>query len=96
MSELTTTYDGAERRPTIVSFSREKDEEVSLEGSEEGPGIEEYLDHAGERFECCGICFPIPFERAHKRSWWDPKFDSEILEGQYRQSAFPQIRLRFR
>ena len=27
--------------------------------------------------------------------WWIPKFDSDILEGQYWRSTFPQIRLRF-
>lgn len=27
--------------------------------------------------------------------WWIPRFDSDILEGQYWRSTFPQIRLRF-
>lgn len=93
-----------ERRATIVSFSREKDE-ISIQDENEGsddfqislaPYIQTYLSHGGEKFGCCGICFPVPFERASKRSWWDPKFDSEILEGQYRKSSFSQIRLRFR
>lgn len=34
------------------------------------------------------------FHRA-SRAWWIPKFDSDILEGQYWRSTFPQIRLRF-
>ena len=34
------------------------------------------------------------FDRASP-AWWIPKFDSEILEGQYWRSTFPQIRLRF-
>ncbi|XP_073997992.1 adenylyl cyclase 13E isoform X2 [Rhodnius prolixus] len=93
-----------ERRATIVSFSREKDE-ISIQDENEdsddfqislAPYIQTYLSHGGEKFGCCGICFPVPFERASKRSWWDPKFDSEILEGQYRKSSFSQIRLRFR
>lgn len=37
---------------------------------------------------------PILFERA-ARSWWEPKFDSEILEGQYWRTSFPQVRKRF-
>ena len=59
------------------------------------PYIQNYLAHTGQRPSCCGIFLPIPFERAAKRSWWDPRFDSEILEGQYRSSSFPQVRLRF-
>uniref|UniRef100_T1J3X0 adenylate cyclase n=1 Tax=Strigamia maritima TaxID=126957 RepID=T1J3X0_STRMM len=35
------------------------------------------------------------FERASS-SWWDPKFDSEVLESQLRQTAFPHVRRRFR
>lgn len=94
----------AERRATIVSFSREKDE-ISIQDENEdsddfqislAPYIQTYLSHGGEKFGCCGICIPVPFERASRRSWWDPKFDSEILEGQYRKSSFAQIRLRFR
>lgn len=34
------------------------------------------------------------FHRA-SHAWWIPKFDSDILEGQYWRSTFPQIRLRF-
>ncbi|KAJ9594382.1 hypothetical protein L9F63_014172, partial [Diploptera punctata] len=59
------------------------------------PYIRNYLADTGQRPSCCGIFLPIPFERAAKRSWWDPRFDSEILEGQYRRSSFPQVRLRF-
>ncbi|XP_014255451.1 adenylate cyclase type 9-like isoform X1 [Cimex lectularius] len=91
---------GAERRGTVVSFSREKDEVSVLEDDELqislAPYIQTYLAHSGEEFGCCGLCLPVPFERASRRSWWDPRFDSEILEGQYRTSSFTQIRLRFR
>ncbi|KAH1019816.1 hypothetical protein HUJ04_009614 [Dendroctonus ponderosae] len=45
---------------------------------------------------CWGKFFPIPFERASHRSWWDPTFDSEILEDQYKKSAFPHNRFKFR
>ncbi|KAK9508596.1 hypothetical protein O3M35_006123 [Rhynocoris fuscipes] len=96
----------SERRATIVSFSREKDE-ISIQDDNEdsdnelqislAPYIQTYLSHGSQNFGCCGLCFPVPFERAARKSWWwDPKFDSEILEGQYRKSSFAQIRLRFR
>ncbi|XP_011306850.1 adenylate cyclase type 9 [Fopius arisanus] len=60
------------------------------------PYIQTYLAHSGQGVGCCGIDLPVPFERAAPRSWWNPKFDSEILEEQYKTSAFPQLRLRFR
>merc|ERR1712008_370585 len=28
-------------------------------------------------------------------SWWDPRFDSEILEGQYQHSSLPTFTLHF-
>lgn len=68
----------------------EDDIQISL-----APYIQNYLAHSGQRSGCCGIYLPILFERAASRSWWDPRFDSEILEGQYRRSSFPQVRLRF-
>ncbi|XP_023236704.1 adenylate cyclase type 9-like [Centruroides sculpturatus] len=43
--------------------------------------------------QSCFLC-PILFERASK-SWWNPKFDSSILEEQYHKSTFPQICQRF-
>lgn len=95
-------------RSLSVSFSRERDE-INFKSDVDGdisneddiqislaPYIQVYLAHSSKRVECCGISLPVPFERAARRSWWDPRFDSEILEGQYRLSAFPQIRLRFR
>lgn len=95
-----------ENNRTSVSFSREKDEisfknEILEDNDDDiqislAPYIQVYLAHSSHRVECCGMSLPIPFERAARRSWWDPRFDSEILEGQYRLSAFPQIRLRFR
>uniref|UniRef100_A0A146LLR0 Adenylate cyclase type 9 n=3 Tax=Lygus hesperus TaxID=30085 RepID=A0A146LLR0_LYGHE len=93
------------RRSTIVSFSKDKDE-ISIDGAADrddeyyqmalAPYIQSYLEHSVETMDCCGIGFPVPFERASRRSWWDPRFDSEILEGQYRKSSFTQVRLRFR
>lgn len=60
------------------------------------PYIQSYLVHSKQGSACCGISLPVPFERAAPRSWWNPKFDSEILEEQYKISAFPQLRSRFR
>lgn len=60
------------------------------------PHIQNYLALASQRQGCFGRCLPIPFERATRQSWCNPHFDSEILEGQYKTSAFPQLRLRFR
>nr|XP_037286623.1 LOW QUALITY PROTEIN: adenylate cyclase type 9-like [Rhipicephalus microplus] len=37
---------------------------------------------------------PMLFDRA-ARSWWDPSFDSHILEAQYKRSTFPQLCQRF-
>lgn len=39
---------------------------------------------------------PLAFERAAKNSFINPKFDSHILEEQYQNSIFPQLRSRFR
>jgi len=92
------TPDLNRKRGSSVSFTRAKDDSeaedeihISL-----GPYIQTYLAHSGQGLGCCGINLPVPFERAAPRSWWNPRFDSEILEEQYRRSAFPQIRLRFR
>ncbi|CAG5076356.1 Similar to Adcy9: Adenylate cyclase type 9 (Mus musculus), partial [Cotesia congregata] len=84
------------KRSSSVSFTpgREDDKDeiqISL-----APYIQNYLAHSRQGTGCCGIGLPIPFERAARQSWWNPKFDSEILEDQYRRSAFPQLRLRFR
>ncbi|XP_012138713.1 adenylyl cyclase 13E isoform X2 [Megachile rotundata] len=87
------------KRSSSVSFTRAKDD--SEDATDEihislAPYIQTYLAHSGQGLGCCGISLPVPFERAASRSWWNPKFDSEILEEQFRRSAFPQIRLRFR
>lgn len=60
------------------------------------PHIQAYLAHKNSTTNCCGLSIPIAFERAAPGTWWNPRFDSGILEGQYRNSSFKQIRLRFR
>lgn len=87
------------KRSSSVSFTRAKDD--SEDATDEihislAPYIQTYLAHSGQGLGCCGISLPVPFERAAPRSWWNPRFDSEILEEQFKRSAFPQIRLRFR
>ncbi|KAK2577120.1 hypothetical protein KPH14_003282 [Odynerus spinipes] len=88
------------KRSSSVSFTRGKENNDDDVGDEIhislAPYIQTYLAHSGQGLGCCGISLPVPFERAAARSWWNPKFDSEILEEQFRRSAFPQIRLRFR
>ncbi|RZF44283.1 hypothetical protein LSTR_LSTR006833 [Laodelphax striatellus] len=95
----------ADRRATSVSFSRDRDEVNVTDDDDDddddmqislAPHIQAYLANNSQRMEVCGIFVPVPFERAARTSWWNPKFDSEILENRYRASAFPQIRLRFR
>lgn len=39
-------------------------------------------------------CCPLLFERAAP-TWWNPEFDSTILEGQYWKSTFPRTTRRF-
>ncbi|EFN89856.1 Adenylate cyclase type 9 [Harpegnathos saltator] len=87
------------KRGSSVSFTRAKDNGEDAEDEIHislAPYIQTYLAHSSQGLGCCGINLPVPFERAAPRSWWNPRFDSEILEEQYRRSAFPQIRLRFR
>ncbi|XP_062538630.1 adenylate cyclase type 9 isoform X2 [Armigeres subalbatus] len=60
------------------------------------PYIQSYLTQTGRRHSCCSVMLPVAFERAAPRSWFDPRFDSPVLEGQFQSSVFPQIRLKFR
>jgi len=39
--------------------------------------------------------YPILFERS-ARNWWNPQFDSDVLETQHQTTSFPQTRRRFR
>ncbi|CAL1685037.1 unnamed protein product [Lasius platythorax] len=87
------------KRGSSVSFTRAKDDSEDAEDEIHislAPYIQTYLAHSSQGLGCCGISLPVPFERAAPRSWWNPRFDSEILEEQFKRSAFPQIRLRFR
>ncbi|KYN08595.1 Adenylate cyclase type 9 [Cyphomyrmex costatus] len=87
------------KRGSSVSFTRAKDGSENAEDEIHislAPYIQTYLAHSNQGSGCCGISLPVPFERAAPRSWWNPRFDSEILEEQFKRSAFPQIRLRFR
>lgn len=72
---------------------REEEEELHLCMA---PHIQALLARGHRRSSCCGLAMPVPFERAANNSLFNPKFDSEILEGQYKSSTFTPIRLRFR
>ncbi|CAG4940401.1 unnamed protein product [Colias eurytheme] len=74
-----------------VECSEGEDTQIRL-----APHVQAYLAHNNSTTNCCGFGIPIAFERAAPGTWWNPRFDSEILEGQYRSSSFRQIRLRFR
>ena len=43
---------------------------------------------------CGSKRIPRLFERSSK-SWWNPKFDTSVLEDQHSRSSFPQTRKRF-
>ncbi|XP_065083343.1 adenylate cyclase type 9 isoform X2 [Ochlerotatus camptorhynchus] len=80
--------------PPVMSDSRKgsiEDIQISL-----APYIQSYLTQTGRRHSCCSVMLPVAFERAAPRSWFDPRFDSPVLEGQFQASVFPQIRLKFR
>ncbi|XP_065336913.1 adenylate cyclase type 9 isoform X2 [Cloeon dipterum] len=62
------------------------------------PYLQTYLANGGRGSDGSqrrlSSCLPTLFERASD-TWWDPRFDSEVLEGQFWRSSFPQIRERF-
>lgn len=60
------------------------------------PKLQAYLAQMSQNSGCWGRFFPIPFERAAEKSWWDPTFDSEILEEQFKKSSNPQYKRKFR
>lgn len=81
-----------EKRASSISFNRS----TSDVGDDHLSVDETYLAQLSQTSGCCGTVFPIPFERAAGRSWWDPTFDSDILEEQYRKSVQSRNRSKFR
>ncbi|XP_052861579.1 adenylate cyclase type 9 [Anopheles cruzii] len=80
--------------PPVLTESQKgsvEDIQISL-----APYIQSYLSQTGRRHSCCSVMLPVAFERAAPRSWFNPRFDSPVLEGQYQASVFPQLRLKFR
>uniref|UniRef100_A0A182N085 Adenylate cyclase type 9 n=1 Tax=Anopheles dirus TaxID=7168 RepID=A0A182N085_9DIPT len=80
--------------PPVLTESQKgsvEDIQISL-----APYIQSYLSQTGRRHSCCSVMLPVAFERAAPGSWFDPRFDSPVLEGQYQASVFPQLRLKFR
>lgn len=91
------------KRTSSVSFSKtDPDHPSDLIADEENiqlslaPHVQTYLSQVSQESGCWGRFLPIPFERAASKSWWDPTFDSEVLEEQYKKSAAPYNRLKFR
>ncbi|KAG5893351.1 hypothetical protein JTB14_000117 [Gonioctena quinquepunctata] len=60
------------------------------------PNLQMYLAQWSQESGCWGTLFPVPFERAAHKSWWDPTFDSEILEEQFRKSTNTRNKMKFR
>lgn len=60
------------------------------------PYIQAFLTQTTRRYSCFNVMLPLAFERAARNSFVNPKFDSQVLEGQYQISILQQIRLRFR
>lgn len=83
----------SEKRISSVSCPSD-DENVQLPAF--GPDVRLVLAQVAQQNGCWSRCFPIPFERAAQKSWWDPTFDSEILEEQYKISSNPHSRFKFR
>ncbi|XP_071452721.1 adenylate cyclase type 9 [Hetaerina americana] len=80
------------RESIIIEEEEDEDIQISL-----APCVQTYLAEPSGP-SCCCCCFPPVafFERSSDCSWWNPRFDSEILEGQYWRSSFPQVLFRFR
>ncbi|XP_046394106.1 adenylate cyclase type 9 [Ischnura elegans] len=94
-----TSPDNHPRSHNPNTFEEAEDEEEEDEDLQISlaPYIQTYLAaHSG--LSCCCCCFPPVafFERSADFSWWNPRFDSEILEGQFWRSSFPQVIFRFR
>lgn len=92
----------SDKRASSVSFSKSESEIVNDQPSDaldeenaelaSSDEVQTYLEEAG----CWGRFLPMPFERAAGKSWWDPTFDSEILEEQYKKSVNTHNRIKFR
>lgn len=95
-----------EKRSSSISFSKSdtqiQDDHPSELIDEEhaqlslDPTLQTYLAEVSQHLGCWGRFLPIPFERASQKSWWDPTFDSEILEKQYKKSSSRYLRYKFR
>lgn len=90
-----------EKRRSSVSFTKSEQPSDIITDEENiqlslAPHVQTYLSQVSRESGCWGKCLPIPFERAASKSWWYPIFDSEILEEQYKKSASPHNRLKFR
>ncbi|KAF5280501.1 hypothetical protein FQA39_LY18046 [Lamprigera yunnana] len=87
-----------EKRMSSVSFTKSEHEPQDEDNVQLSltPHVQTYLSQVSQASGCWGKFLPIPFERAASKSWWDPTFDSEVLEDQYKKSAAPNNKLKFR
>lgn len=94
-----------EKRLSSISFTKAESQNLNepsdLNDDENtqmsiDPHVQTYLAQLSQQSGCWGRFLPIPFERAASKSWWDPTFDSEILEEQFKKSASPHHTLTFR
>lgn len=95
-----------DKRASTVSFSKSESEQVNEldlpsdvndeETMQLSPHVQTYLAEMSREAGCWGRFLPVPFERAAGKSWWDPTFDSDILEEQYKKSVSSYNKLKFR
>ncbi|XP_045479843.1 adenylate cyclase type 9 isoform X3 [Harmonia axyridis] len=96
-----------DKRGSSVSFSKSDTQTIHEDHPSEvvdedhqqlslDPTLQTYLAEVSQRSGCWGRFFPIPFERASQKSWWDPSFDSDILEEQYKRSSYRHWIFKFR
>lgn len=89
--ERCSSFTKSEIQDDNPEFMEDEKTQLSLD-----PKVQTYLAQMSQNSGCWGRCFPIPFERASEKSWWDPTFDSEILEEQFKKSSNPQNKRKFR
>lgn len=90
-AEKCSSFSKSEVQDDNLDFMEDEKTQLSLD-----PKVQTYLAQMSQNSGCWGRCFPIPFERAAEKSWWDPTFDSEILEEQYKKSSNPQNKRKLR
>ncbi|XP_071056306.1 adenylate cyclase type 9 isoform X2 [Onthophagus taurus] len=90
----------AEKRVSSFSYTTSDSQNLNEYHDEDAAQcsheVQLYLAQLSQKSGCWGGCIPVPFERAARKSWWDPMFDSEILEEQFKKSALSHHTHKFR